>query len=357
MKAGDKVRLKSDPSRIGVLSGETHTRGGKVRYEVRFFDGTDQFVLELAMELVTQENTSPYTMFREGRYGRVVDLRGALTYFRLSGKLANLIYSLNTTNTEFFSYQFKPVLNFLESPSRGILIADEVGLGKTIEAGLIWTELRSRFDARRLLVICPAVLRDKWKLELQNRFGIEGEICSAKGLLEKVQQHRSGDCDSFCVIASIQGLRPPNRWDDEERPAQGPTGELARLLSEAEHDAPLFDLVIIDEAHYLRNPETHTAKLGKLIRPVTDGLVLLSATPIQTSSSDLFSLVRLLDEENFAYEFFFQNALKASKPLVALRDDILAGRATRESFIDCLENAAAYPALSNSLQISSTLSD
>lgn len=352
MKAGDKVRLKSDPARIGVLSGETQLRAGKVRHEVRFFDGIDQFVLEGALELVTEVNTSPYAMFRDGRYGRVTDLRGALTYFRLSGKLANLIYSLNTTNTEFFSYQFKPVLNFLESPSRGILIADEVGLGKTIEAGLIWTELRSRFDARRLLVICPAVLREKWKLELQNRFGIEADICSATDLLDKIEQYQEGERDSFCAVASLQGMRPPSRWDDEDRPSESAAAKLARALSDAEHDVPIFDLVIIDEAHYLRNPETNTAKLGKLIRPVSDALVLLSATPIQTSSSDLYSLVRLLDEDNFAYEFFFQTALNASKPLVALRDDILAGRATRDSFVEALGWAAAYPALAHNQQIS-----
>ena len=81
--------------------------------------------------------------------------------FGSSGRLANLIYSMETTNTDFYPYQFKPIINFLNSPGKGILIADEVGLGKTIEAGLIWTELRSRFDTRRLLVLCPAMLRNK----------------------------------------------------------------------------------------------------------------------------------------------------------------------------------------------------
>ena len=96
MNAGEKVRLKSDSSRIGVLSGETQVRGGKKRFQVHFFDGTDQFVQEQALEVVTQDNTNPYALFRDGRYGPVSDLRGALTFFRLSGKLANLIYSLNS---------------------------------------------------------------------------------------------------------------------------------------------------------------------------------------------------------------------------------------------------------------------
>jgi hypothetical protein len=60
---------------------------------------------------------------------------------------------MEATNTDFYAYQFKPAIKILESPANGILIADEVGLGKTVEAGLIWTELRSRFDMRRLLVL------------------------------------------------------------------------------------------------------------------------------------------------------------------------------------------------------------
>ena len=62
------------------------------------------------------------------------------------------------------------------------LIADEVGLGKTISAIYIWKELQARAGARRLLIICPAVLRDKWKLELRNRFSIEAQIVDAATL-------------------------------------------------------------------------------------------------------------------------------------------------------------------------------
>lgn len=352
MEAGNKVRLKSDPSRIGILTGERKTRGGRVRLQVTFLvDGTDQFVLQDALEPVTEDNSNPYTLFRDGRYGRVGDLRGALTYYRLSGKLANLIYSMNTTNTEFYAYQFKPVLSFLESPSRGILIADEVGLGKTIEAGLIWTELRSRFDARRLLVLCPAVLREKWQFELSTRFGINAEICAASDVLQTLRRNKTGELDAFALIGSLQGLRPPRNWEDEEESADVVTAQLARLMSESEHDDPLFDLVIIDEAHYLRNPETQTAKLGKLVRSVADSLVLLSATPIQLSSSDLFNLVKLLDEDNFAQELFFDNALYASEPLIKLRDEILAGVADLDSFLQQLRATARYPALQESQQI------
>ena len=80
------------------------------------------------------------------------------------------------------------MLSFLESPSKGLLIADEVGLGKTIEAGLIWTELRARVDARRLLVVCPKMLCDKWRLELRNRFGVEATIVDAAELASELRR-------------------------------------------------------------------------------------------------------------------------------------------------------------------------
>jgi len=117
--------------------------------QVFLFDGAEDHFPPSALEPIFQESNSPTACFSSGRYSLAKNLRTAITHHRLSGKLANLIYSLNTTNTDFYPHQFKPVLQFLDSPSSGILIADEVGLGKTIEAGLIWTELRARFDARR----------------------------------------------------------------------------------------------------------------------------------------------------------------------------------------------------------------
>lgn len=87
-----------------------------------------------------------------------------------------MVYSLEATNTEFHAHQFKPVLKMLASPNDALLIADEVGLGKTIEAGLIWTELRARLDLRRLLVACPKVLCEKWQQELRNKFDLDAQI-------------------------------------------------------------------------------------------------------------------------------------------------------------------------------------
>lgn len=338
MQPGDKVRLKANLGRVGTLGNEIDGPESRRRVLVIFLDGNEQFVLEASLEKV-EITPGPYAMIARGRYGRVDDLRGAVTYYRLSGKLANLIYSLNTTNTQFLAYQFKPVLHFLDSPCRGILIADEVGLGKTIEAGLIWTELRARLDARRLLVVCPAMLREKWQMELSDRFGVQADIVDAADLLKKLQTVRERPQDGFALIASMQGLRPPRGWDDEKEPGKSESAKLARFLNEAELEDPLLDLVVIDEAHYLRNRETQTHRLGALLRPVAQNLVLLSATPIQLRSSDLFHLLNLLDEDAFPYEYSFAQTLEANAPIVYLRDRLLASSMTQAEFLDELRES------------------
>ena len=203
MSPGDKVRLKANPGRIGILGNETDGPIHRQRVLVTFMDGDEQFILLESLEKVDRKSKGPFAMISQGRYGRVSDLRGAITFYRLSGRLANLIYSLNTTNTQFFAYQFKPVLNFLDSPCNGILIADEVGLGKTIEAGLIWTELKAREDAKRLLVICPAMLREKWQVELYDRFGVEAEIVDAHDLLNKLEMVSERPNQKFFLFSCL----------------------------------------------------------------------------------------------------------------------------------------------------------
>src|SRR3546814_11160634 len=92
-------------------------------------------------------------------------------------------------------------------------------------------------------------------------------------------------------------------------------------MLEAAADSTLFDLTVIDEAHYLRNRETSSAELGRLLRPVSEHLVLLSATPVNTRSSDLFNLVSLVDPDQFQYPHLCVKILQAKRTLVLLSKD------------------------------------
>jgi hypothetical protein len=334
--AGQRVRLKSNPARVGVLSGQTTGNPASPRWQVIFPDRTE-FVPGLALESVPDAGSNPYADMRQLRFGRPRELRSALTHARLGGKLADLIYSLYTTNTDFYAYQFKPVLSFLDSPSRGILIADEVGLGKTIEAGLIWTELRSREDARRLLVLCPAMLQDKWKQELADRFGVDARKCNAQEAVETLEQAAGNPRAAFTMIASMQGMRALAEVEDDDD-EQSLAARFRRVADDSAGDDAPLDLVIIDEAHYMRNPETQTAKLGQMLRRMAGNLVLLSATPVHLRNSDLFHLLNLVDSDSFPHEWSFDHALQQNAPLIELRDLLLRGKPDVEAIEAALQD-------------------
>ena len=355
MEAGQQVKLKSDPTRKGVLTGKFHFIGSIRRLQVQFPNGPQSYpekMLDLIEDVSASED--PLELLKKGNFKGIDHLRGALTHSRLSGRLANLIYSMGTTNTDFYPYQFKPVLNFLESPNRGLLVADEVGLGKTIEAGLIWTEMKAREQARCLLVVCPAMLKPKWQDELLKRFGVRTDDCNAEELLLLLKQYEQGILPSFSAVVSMQGLRPPKGWNEDETITSG-AAKLARYLDSHAFESQLFDLVIVDEAHYLRNPASQTSKLARLLRPVTNGLVLLSATPVQMKNQDLFELLQLVDESSFSNFSTFEHILSANKPLIDLRESILQDSITPKLFVDLLKDAHRHKVLEDNRQIAGFL--
>ena len=357
MNPGTLVRIKSDPGRQGITTGKFRTKpDGRVFWQVTFPDGV-QYIPGKQMEPVPTKMESPIDLLGQGKFGRARDLRGTITHIRLNGRLADLIYSMEVTNTDFYSYQFKPVLNFLESPSNGLLIADEVGLGKTIEAGLIWTELRSRYDARNLLVLCPAMLREKWRAELLLRFGINALMVDAIGLKQLCEDSRNGVLDGFAAVCSMQGLRPSKGWNDESLTPKNGSAILARFLGDNEHDDPLLDLLIVDEAHYMRNKETSTNLLGRLLRSVTENVVLLSATPIHLKNRDLFQLLNLVDEDSFNQVHVFDDILEANEPLIAARDYILQGSTDSDGFLKLLKDAKEFPLIGESRQLNKIIQD
>ncbi len=351
-----RVRLIHDPGRIGVLTGRTLTRAGLTLRQVQFPDSS-QYVPDDQLEMLPASPEHPVELLERGRLGSAADLRRTLTHVRLTGRLANVLYSMDMTGTDFYAYQFKPIVKLLNSPTTGILIADEVGLGKTIEAGLLWTELRSRFDFRRLLALCPAVLREKWLRELQSRFGVAAEILGPRDVLTRLRG--AADRDSltgFAIITSMQGLRPPRGWEDAEQEG-GPTLALARFLKSQQHEDPLIDLLVVDEAHYMRNPEAATTDLGRLLRGVSQYVALLSATPIHLRSRDLYQLLSLTDEDLFNRPNFFDELLVANEPLVHARERLLAGRLTPESFVSMVREAADNPLFKGSRQLAALLEE
>lgn len=268
---GDEVVLRGQPSRRGIVVGGPRQGQDGPSYEV--FMG-DRRVWVSASQL-DRAGAASVRWVTARRFLR------DLAVSKLSHPFADILYSVGASRTRFLVYQFQPVLKFVQAMPHGMLIADEVGLGKTVEAGLILKELLARGSLQRVLVVCPANLREKWRSEMRNRFGLEFRILNAKDLREMRSDVEQGGWPSFLGIASLESLR---------------RDEVREILEETRLH---FDLVIVDEAHHLRNPLTLSYDLGETLSDQADHILLLSATPVQTSEVDLLSLLRLVEPAEF----------------------------------------------------------
>jgi superfamily II DNA or RNA helicase len=198
---------------------------------------------------------------------------------RASGGMDRLSMSLFDAAVDLNPHQIEAALFALQSPlSKGVIFADEVGLGKTIEAGIVlcqfWAERR-----RRLLVICPASLRKQWALEIEEKFNLPVTVLDARAIRAARREGRDPMDDGTIVILSFHFA---NRMKEELR-------------------SIAWDLVVIDEAHKLRNAYRPSNKIGQGIRWATEGCrkLLLTATPLQNSLLELYGLSTLIDEHIF----------------------------------------------------------
>ena len=348
---GAFIRLKNDPKRAGILlEGEKHTAGARM-VEVRLADGQVKWLPFSALERVPQAPESTWDRFANGRFVEPEWLRRTLTRLRVTGRLSDVVYSMEATETDFYAYQFKPVLKVMSSPTDALLIADEVGLGKTIEAGLVWTELRARLDCDRLLVACPKTLCQKWQDELTTRFGVEAHIADAQAVLAALRRTRDTG-RGYALVCSMQGLRPPRGWDDVATQSVGGAGsarrDLARFLDEASDGEPLIDLLVVDEAHHMRNPETLLNRFGRLANSVATHRLFLSATPIHLRNRDLHSLLTMVDPDTFEFESTLSDLIASNAPIIAARDLLMRPDAALGEILEQMDEAQDHEILRES---------
>ena len=222
-----------------------------------------------------------------------------LTRRALSG-MDRLSMTLFDAAVDLNPHQIEASLFALQSPlSKGVILADEVGLGKTIEAGIVlcqyWAERK-----RRLLVICPASIRKQWALELQEKFNLPVQIFDAKVYREARRSGRP-PLDTHAVV--VLSHHYANRLREELKTIA-------------------WDLVVIDEAHKLRNAYQPSNKVGQGIRWATEDcrMLLFTATPLQNSLVELYGLSTLIDEHLFGdVNSFRSQYASAGSTLDALR--------------------------------------
>lgn len=197
---------------------------------------------------------------------------------------ANSGGELTASRVNLLPHQILLVHDLVAQPERRILVADEVGLGKTIETGMLLRELVARGEADRVLIVSPAGLVKNWQNELRECFRLRFSI-----LGHDFQDHGTASWETHAsVIASIDTLKQPRR--------------IQRLLA-----APRWDVVVFDEAHHLtrtrsgkKTVTTQNYKLAEALRSHTRDLLFLSATPHQGNPYQFWSLIQLLNDQLFS---------------------------------------------------------
>ena len=198
-----------------------------------------------------------------------------------SNSLEKFTASLSDAQVDLNPHQVDAALFAFKSPlSKGAVLADEVGLGKTIEAGIVisqkWAERK-----RKILIIAPANLRKQWNQEIADKFFLPSIILEAKSFNEEIAKANFNPFEQSekIVICSYHFIKSK-----------------AVYVSKVE-----WDLVVIDEAHRLRNVYKTSNKIAKAIKEAVMHApkILLTATPLQNSLLELFGLVSIIDEYAF----------------------------------------------------------
>lgn len=291
---GQIVFLKANPSTRGaVVAVVPGTPENRINV---FVDGSVQSFYASQLQIEIQGDNS--------RSFSCDEFHAYLTALQIRYPALSTLYSLNAARIDFIPYQYRPVLKFIKADLPRLLIADSVGVGKTIEAGLILRELQARSNVESVLIICPRplVAEQKWQREMK-RF-------------DENFEHLDGAKLRYCINETHLDGEWPEQYQKVILPYSllnntllfGPEGKRKRKHGKGLLDLdppPHFDLVIVDEAHHIRNQGTANHDAVRFFCENAEAAVFLTATPIQLGSHDLFVLLNvlrpdlILDEESF----------------------------------------------------------
>ena len=230
-------------------------------------------------------------------------VRRLLTLLKVSFQLQGQLASLDGTRTQFFAYQYKPLLKLERSQLDRVLVADEVGLGKTIEAGFVILETIARQPFADVVVVCPPMLREKWRKELRNRFGLDFTVLRSREAADRIARGlRQPEDPPLRAIVAYETIR----------------SQPFRTALDEETTQRHIDLLIADEAHRARNPRALQAQALEALcdRTYTRQVVFLTATPMQTRQEDLFQLLWMLLPSEFPDWQAFADRMSANRVVV-----------------------------------------
>lgn len=254
---------------------------------------------------------------KDGKFDAEKDLRLKLKYFEDSNKIKFdklLSYSLIKDNIKYLPHQQEGAIKILKDMDCRVLLADEVGLGKTITAGMVLKELIFRKLAKRVLILVPPSLMNQWEEELKSKFNLNFRLITDKSDWNKIKYG----------IASLDRVKIFNK-----------------KLKKFEHDRAheiYWDLIVVDEAHKLKDRRTDRWKFVDKLQKKR--LLLLTATPFQNDLLELYNLIYLLKRghletlSKFKEEYLLQEDKrhpKNPKELKAKLDEVMIRRRKDET--------------------------
>lgn len=290
-------------------------RGGKQLYHVVWSGHeSDEFEVRLLPDC---DITDAFERCKQKVFDSYIEFSKRNTTFKIQKSNNSTVSSLKASRTLFRAYQFKPLLKFLNSPDRRLLIADEVGLGKTIEAGHIMLELKARNELREALIVCPKSLQIKWKDELDAKFGLSFTIYEDKETLLNDLFEKRGHFFGIVNYEKIRVKRKKVTKDTEKAEEKDlEQKEPECLIDYVLKNEKSFSLVLCDEAHRLRNSDTLAYKGAEILTSSAKAVVFLTATPVMISTENLYNLMHLLDNAKYYDPQIFDNILAENKPFV-----------------------------------------
>ena len=256
-------------------------------------------------------------------------------YYRLFSESRDVnLYSYQGNRIIFNPFQYKPLMKFLgiDSDER-LLIADQVGVGKTIEAGIILDELIARGELSpndSIVIVCPSILCKKWRAELRSKFQMDDfYIHDGKTLAYMLNDiAETGKVQYPHSIISEQLFRGEKYQD-----------LLKRCLSE--NGQAFFKMLIVDECHHYRNPGTNTHKFGALLSMCSERVLMLSATPFNLRSDDFYFQLHILNPILFPNQQVFHQLLPqiraSNKAITYIRMDSVE---SHQELLKCIDELA-----------------
>lgn len=296
---GDKV-LYTPTQEDGFIIEVYNPRRGHQLYRVKFDSRIED--VDSSDLLPDADLSDPFERCRENIFDYYTEYLKENTAFKIQSSNNSTISSLKASRTLFRPYQFKPLLKFLNSDNRRILIADEVGLGKTIEAGHIMLELKARGELYNALVICPKSLVPKWTTELNDKFGLNFIAIENKSdLLHEMQYHNG----NVRAVVNYDKFR-----------------ENSDILNYILEKNVKFSFVVCDESHRLRNNNTQIYRGISRFTVLCDSMVFMSATPIMIDENNLYNQLHLLDENLYDNREVFMNNLRLNRPFLTALSEL-----------------------------------